>query len=70
MAQEPLHHWTRTGNTGHTHPGVYAVYSGRDLRRLAGKYAHRVGTVTQVMGRASREGGGKKEKEKKRDSGS
>jgi hypothetical protein len=68
MAQEPLHHWTRTGNTGHTHPGVHVDYSGRDLLRLAGKYVHRVGT--QGMGRALREGGGEKEKGKKRDSGS
>ncbi len=67
MAQEPLHHWTHTGNTGHTHPGVHAGYSGRDLRRLAGKCAHRVGTATQGMGRALGEGGKKRGEKKKRE---
>jgi hypothetical protein len=51
MEQEPLHHWTHTGNTRHSHSGVHAGYCGRDLRSLAGRRAHRVGTATQGMGR-------------------
>ena len=64
MAQEPLHHWTHTGNTRHSHSGVQAGYSGRDLRSLAGRRAHRVGTATQGMGRTLGERTKKKGREK------
>jgi hypothetical protein len=70
MAQEPLHHWTHTGNTRHSHSGVHAGYSGRNLRSLAGRRAHRVGTATQGMGRTLGERTKKKKGERERDSGS
>ena len=66
MAQEPLHHWTHTGNTRHSHSGVHAGYCGRDLRSLAGRRAHRVGTATQGMRRTLGEGGKGGETKKER----
>jgi hypothetical protein len=64
MTQEPLHHWTHTGNTRHSHSGVHAGYSGRDLRSLAGRRAQRVGTAIQGMERTLGERTKKKRREK------